>query len=137
MLAIFSLMQQILFFLRLFSIYLCYWFYMILSYRQTSISIFTCGIFSLFFLGFDCLSDKFYGHTLVLVLIFAQPSMTSAVHTHKTFRHRNNSSLFFFIHFSVVGHLDFFHVLAIVNSAATKLGGACIFLNYDFLWVYA
>ena len=58
-------------------------------------------------------------------------------HTHKTFRHRNNSSLFFFIHFSVVGHLGFFHILAIVNSAAMNLGGACIFLNYDFLCVYA
>ena len=28
----------------------------------------------------------------------------------------------FFIHFSVEGHVDFFHVLAIVNSAATNIG---------------
>ena len=35
-----------------------------------------------------------------------------------------------FIHSSVVGYLGFFHVLAIVNSAA-------VFLNCGFLRVYA
>ena len=41
----------------------------------------------------------------------------------------------FFIHLSVDGHLGYFHVLAIVNSAAVNI--ACIFLNYGFLRVYA
>ena len=40
----------------------------------------------------------------------------------------------FFIHSSVDGYLGCFHVLAIVNSAAV---GACVFLNCDFLLVYA
>ena len=41
---------------------------------------------------------------------------------------------FFFIHLSVNGHLGCFHDLAIVNS---EHWGACVFLNYGFLWVYA
>ena len=39
----------------------------------------------------------------------------------------------FFIHSSVNGHQGFFHVLAIVNSAAMNIGGTYAFLNYDFL----
>ena len=35
----------------------------------------------------------------------------------------------FFIHSSVHGHLGCFHDLAIVNSAAVNLEGACIFLS--------
>ena len=42
----------------------------------------------------------------------------------------------FFIHFLVDGHLDCFHVLAIVNSATVNIG-VHVFLNYGFLWVYA
>ena len=35
---------------------------------------------------------------------------------------------FFLIHSPVVGHLDYFHVLAIMNSAAVNIDrGACIF----------
>ena len=34
-----------------------------------------------------------------------------------------------FIHSSVVGQLDCFGILAMVNSAAKSLGGACIFSN--------
>ena len=41
-----------------------------------------------------------------------------------------------FIHSSVERHLGCFHVLAIVNSAAMNWG-ACIFLNYDFIQLYA
>ena len=43
----------------------------------------------------------------------------------------------FFIHSSVDGYLGCFHDLAIVNSAANEHWGACVFLNYGFLWVYA
>ena len=43
----------------------------------------------------------------------------------------------FFIHSSVSGHLGCFHVLAIANSAASEHWGACIFLNFSFLWLYA
>ena len=37
----------------------------------------------------------------------------------------------FFIHSCVDDHLGYFHVLAIVNSAASKHRGAHIFLNYN------
>ena len=50
----------------------------------------------------------------------------------------------FFIHSSLDGHLGCFRVPAIVNSAAVNIGvhvfffffflGACVFLNYGFLW---
>ena len=43
----------------------------------------------------------------------------------------------FVIHSSVNGPLGCFYVLAIVNSAAVNIGGACIFLNYSFVWIYA
>ena len=36
----------------------------------------------------------------------------------------------FFVHSSVNGHLGYFHVLAIVNSAA-------MFLNYNLIWIYS
>ena len=38
----------------------------------------------------------------------------------------------FFTHSSVDGHLGGFHVLAIVNSAAMNIEGACIFFNSVF-----
>ena len=43
----------------------------------------------------------------------------------------------FFIHSSVDGHLGCFHVLAIVNSSAMNVGGACILSSYSFVWIYA
>ena len=36
----------------------------------------------------------------------------------------------------VDGQLGCLHVLAIVNSASVNIGGACIFLNYSFVWIY-
>ena len=42
----------------------------------------------------------------------------------------------FFIHSSVDGHLGFFHVLVLVNSAAVKLGYMYLF-NCGFLRIYA
>ena len=43
----------------------------------------------------------------------------------------------FFIRASVNGHLGCFHGLAIVTSAAQNKGGACIFLDYSFVHIYA
>ena len=43
----------------------------------------------------------------------------------------------FFVHLSVDGHLGCFHILAIVNSTTINIGGACIFLNYNFVWICA
>ena len=44
-----------------------------------------------------------------------------------------------FIHSSVDGHLGVFHILAIVTIAAMNMvgEGACIFLNYIFVQIYA
>ena len=42
----------------------------------------------------------------------------------------------FFIHSSVDGHLGWFHVLAIINSAAMNIGVHAS-VNYGFLSVYA
>ena len=43
----------------------------------------------------------------------------------------------FLIHSSVDGHLDCFHVLANVNSAAVNIRVHVSFLNYSFFWIYA
>ena len=44
----------------------------------------------------------------------------------------------FFIHSSVDGHLDCFCILHTVNSAAMhEHRGACVVLNYSFVWIYA
>ena len=42
----------------------------------------------------------------------------------------------FFVHSTVNGHLGYLHVLAVVNTAAMHRG-ACIFLNYSFVWICA
>ena len=43
----------------------------------------------------------------------------------------------FFIHLSVYGYLDYFHVLAIINNAVIKIGAQFFFFNCDFLMIYA
>ena len=41
-----------------------------------------------------------------------------------------------FIHSSVDGHLDCFHVLPIVKQYCNEQWGTCVFLNYGFLQIY-
>ena len=41
------------------------------------------------------------------------------------------------IHSPVGGHLDYFHVLTIVNKSCDEHWGSRVFLNYGFLRVYA
>ena len=43
----------------------------------------------------------------------------------------------FFIHLSADGHLGFFHILAVVTSAAMNIGVHVSFLITVFVWVYA
>ena len=43
----------------------------------------------------------------------------------------------FCVHSSVDGHLGYFHVLDVVNSASVSIGGTCIFWDYSILQVYA
>ena len=43
----------------------------------------------------------------------------------------------FFTHSSVCGYLAYFHVLGTLKSAAMNNCGACILLDYGFLWIYA
>ena len=43
----------------------------------------------------------------------------------------------FFIHSFADGRLGGFRILGIVDSAAMNRGGACIFLNYSFVWICA
>ena len=43
----------------------------------------------------------------------------------------------FFTHFSVDGYLGHFHIFGHCKQCCNEHLGACIFLNYDFLWLYA
>ena len=42
-----------------------------------------------------------------------------------------------FVHSSINAHLGCFHILPIVNSCFSEYWGACVFLNYSFLLIYA
>ena len=80
----------------------------------------------------SCIHVAINGLTSFLML----NSMSSYiyVYTHiyiNIYTHTTSSS---FIHLS----MDIcFHVLTIVNSAATEHKDACIFLNYSFVWLYS
>ena len=41
------------------------------------------------------------------------------------------------MHSFVKGHLDYFRILAIVNSAAMNILVACVFFKESFVWMYA
>ena len=43
----------------------------------------------------------------------------------------------FLIQSCVDGHLGCFHVLAVVNSAATNMQGACVVFKESFVRIYA
>lgn len=83
---------------------------------------------------FLCLASFTYCNALSLFMLLQMAGFPS-------FSWMNNISLYMYITFSLsayplIRHLSCFHILAIVNGAAVKVGVFCSISCFHFLWIY-